>query len=81
MNYRINFVAAASAQIPGMPAEAWKDLVDELLVIGADPHRRGVAHPDDPMFREQAFGEAGLVSYVVDDAAKIVHVYSVVWAG
>lgn len=81
MNYRINFVAAASSQIPGLPAGAWQALVDELLIIGADPHRRGVPHPEDSLFREQAFGEAGLVSYVVDDAAKVVHVYSIIWAG
>ncbi|WP_281427021.1 hypothetical protein [Nonomuraea ceibae] len=37
--------------------------------------------PDDARFREQAFGAAGLVSYVVDDAAKTVHVFSIVWAG
>jgi hypothetical protein len=81
VNYQVNFVAAASSQIPGLPAEAWRSLVDELLVIGADPHRRGVPHPGDERFREQAFGSAGLVSYVVDDISKIVHVFSIVWAG
>ena len=81
MNYQIDFAASASAQIPGLPAEAWQALVDELLIIGADPHHRGVPHPEHPLFREQAFGAAGLVSYVVDDAAKVVRVYSIIWAG
>lgn len=57
MNYRIDFAASASAQIPGLP------------------------DPEHPLFREQMFGTAGLVSYVVNDAAKVVHVYSIVWAG
>lgn len=81
MNYDIDFHAAAAAQIPGLPEEAFAALVEELLVIGADPHRRGVSDPGDPRYREQVFGGRGLVSYVVDDAAKIVRVYSVVWAG
>ena len=79
MNYRINFVAAASSQVSGLPADAWTALIEELLIIGADPHHRGIAHPEQPLFREQAFGTGGLVSYVVDDAAKLVHVYSIVW--
>ncbi|MFI6503723.1 hypothetical protein [Nonomuraea typhae] len=81
MNYRVNFVAAASGQVPGLPAEAWQALVDELLIIGIDLHRRGVPDVDDARFREQTFGAAGLVAYVIDDDAKTVHVYSIVWAG
>ncbi|MEV4116840.1 hypothetical protein [Nonomuraea sp. NPDC049695] len=81
MTYRVNFHAAASAQIPGIPAEAWQALVEELLIIGADPHHRGVPDPDDPRYREQVFGGTGLVSYVIDDEVQVVHVFSIVWAG
>ncbi|MFE3448663.1 hypothetical protein ACFXJ8_06960 [Nonomuraea sp. NPDC059194] len=81
MNYSINFVAAAQCPDTWLPAEAWQALVDELLIIGADPDHRGVQHPEDARFREQAFGAAGLASYVIDDAVKIVHIYSIVWAG
>ncbi|WP_084955761.1 hypothetical protein [Thermoactinospora rubra] len=81
MNYRINFHVSASAEIPGLPAEAWEALIEELLVIGSDPHHRGVPDPDDPNFQEDAFDPAGLVSYVIDDASKVVHVYSIIWAG
>ncbi|NAS27382.1 hypothetical protein GT755_37655 [Herbidospora sp. NEAU-GS84] len=81
MTYSINFHAAASAQIPGLPERAFLALLDELAGIGADPHHRGVAHPEDAAFREQVFGGVGLVSFVVDDATKVVTVYSITWAG
>lgn len=83
MRYRVEFHAAASAQIPGLPAEAFRALVDELLIIAADPHHRGLPHPDDPsgIFREQVFGGAGLVSYMVDEATHVVRVYAITWAG
>ncbi|GII59435.1 hypothetical protein Pth03_78240 [Planotetraspora thailandica] len=81
MNYQVTFHASASAQIPGLPEDAYQSLVEELLIIGADPHRRGVPDPEQPAFREQTFGEAGLVSYVIDDAAKVVRVYVIIWAG
>ncbi|MER5423976.1 hypothetical protein [Streptosporangium roseum] len=81
MNYQVNFHAAASAQIPGLPAEAFGALVDELLVIGADPHHRGMPDPDDARYREAVFGGIGLMAYLVDDASKTVHVYAITWAG
>ncbi|WP_067143987.1 hypothetical protein [Microtetraspora malaysiensis] len=81
MNYAVNFHASASSQIPGLPAEAFRALVDELLIVGADPHHRGFPDPDDPRYREQVFGAVGLVSYLIDDAAKVVHVYAITWAG
>jgi hypothetical protein len=81
VKYRINFHAAASAQIPGLPVQAWHALVEELLIIGADPHRRGVPDPDDHRYREQVYGGNGLVSYVIDDGSAAVHVFSIVWAG
>ncbi|WP_066376232.1 hypothetical protein [Herbidospora mongoliensis] len=81
MTYEINFHAAASSQIPGLPERAFVALLDELAVIGADPHHRGVAHPEDPAFREQAFGGVGLISFAVNDTTKTITVYSITWAG
>lgn len=80
MNYRINFHAAASAQVPGLSAEAWQALVDELIVIAADPQHRGLPDPDDARFRDQAFGRAGLVSYMIDETNQTVHIYAITWA-
>ncbi|GAA3427503.1 hypothetical protein ACWDTT_35245 [Streptosporangium sandarakinum] len=54
---------------------------EELLVIGADPHRRGVPDPDEARHLEAVFGGVGLVPYLVDDASKAVHVYAITWAG
>ncbi|MET7339185.1 hypothetical protein [Nonomuraea sp. NPDC005650] len=81
MKYAVNSHAAAGAQLPGLPAQAWQALVDELLIIGADPHHHGVPDPDDVRYREQVYGAAGLVSYAIDDDSAIVHVFSIVWAG
>ncbi|WP_433539489.1 hypothetical protein ACQP10_20355 [Streptosporangium sandarakinum] len=60
---------------------AFGALVEELLVIGADPHHRGVPDPDEARHLEAVFGGVGLVPYLVDDASKAVHVYAITWAG
>lgn len=79
VRYRVEFHASAAAQIPGLPAEAFQALVDELLIIGADPHHRGLPHPDGPdgRLREQVFSGLGLVSYAIDETAKVVRVYAI----
>ncbi|MFF0249992.1 hypothetical protein [Streptosporangium sandarakinum] len=46
-----------------------------MRVIGAGPHHRGVPDPDDARYHEAVFGGAGVVSYLVDDASKILPVY------
>ncbi|MGV9601314.1 hypothetical protein ACWDR1_32105 [Streptosporangium sandarakinum] len=55
-------------------------LVEELRVIGAGPHHRGVPDPGGTRYHEAVFGGAGVVSYLVDDASKILPVYVITGA-
>lgn len=81
MPYRVTFHAAASASIPGLPAEAFEALVEVLVMAGRDPYKTGSPDPDDPAHRHATFGGLGLVAYRIDEAAEVVHVYHVMWAG
>lgn len=81
MPYRVTFHAAASASIPGMPAEAFRALSDTLLAVKRDPHKIGSPDPDDPAHRQAVFGGVGIVAYRIDDAAELVHIYLIAWAG
>src|SRR5690606_34800955 len=51
MPYRVTFHAAASASIPGLPAEAFEALVEVLVMAGRDPYKTGSPDPDDPAHR------------------------------
>jgi hypothetical protein len=72
----------ALKQIYGLPEHAFDGLVEALAEV--------VDYPDDPLrtfptsdpyLRRAEFGEAGLVSYLVDDGTSKVIILDVTWAG
>jgi hypothetical protein len=80
VKYRINYHAAASSQIPGLPEEAFLTLIDTLLQVGADPWSSSISDPDEPEHRQAVFGSLGLVFYRIDDDTHTVHVYNMAQA-
>lgn len=78
----MEFAAAGSAKVPGLPAAAFTALVETTVAISRDPW--GATEPDTPHppeFRWAVFGEAGIVSIHVDDAGRVVRVHDVLWTG
>jgi hypothetical protein len=83
VTYRVELSPKALGQLGGFPPTAMDALVETLSWVveyPADPLR---THPtdDDPYARWAEFGDAGLVTYRIDDAAQLVVVADVTWVG
>ncbi|MBG0819060.1 hypothetical protein [Planomonospora sp. ID82291] len=82
MNYRVNYHAAASSQIPGLSAAAFTVLIERLVEIGDDPfHGSTPVTAEEPNFRTATFGASGIVAFYVNRPARTVTVSDILWAG
>ena len=71
-------------QMRGMPAEGFDLLVQVLALICEDPYDRLVSRDlraGDPTRRMAELGDFGFVEFLVDDAADLVRVVTLVWTG
>ena len=82
MIYRTELSERVLGQLGGFPAKALDALISAMSTV--------VEYPDDPMrtfptsdpyVRRAQFGEAGLVTYVINDAQKTVTLTDVTWVG
>ncbi len=82
MTYRAELSNRVLGQLGDFPAKALDALVATMSAV--------VDYPDDPMrtfqtndpyVRRAEFGEAGLVTYVINDARQIVTLTDVTWTG
>lgn len=82
MTYRAELSLRALSQIKGLPGPAFDSLVQATVDV--------VDYPDDPLrtfptsdpyVRRVEFGSAGLITYLVNDAAEVVVILDITWAG
>jgi hypothetical protein len=82
VTYRAQLSSRALGQLGGFPEAA----LDALVVTMSDV----TEYPDDPLrtfptsdphLRRAQFGDAGLVTYLIDDASATVTVIDVTWTG
>ena len=84
MSYRPWLEERALRQMGGLPAEALDVLVRVLARICEDPYDRlfsRAVRDDDPRERMAELGDLGFVEFRVDEAAGLVRVLTLVWAG
>jgi hypothetical protein len=84
VTYRPWLAEQALRQMSGLPAEALDILVRTMARICDDPYNRVFSmplHDDSPSERMAEFGDFGFIEFVVDEAAALVRVYALVWAG
>jgi len=84
VSYRPWLEERALRQMRGLPAEAVDVLVRALARICGDPYDRLFSRPvrdDDPRERMAELGDLGFVEFRVDEAAGLVRVLTLVWAG
>jgi hypothetical protein len=68
----------------GLPAEALDVLVQTMARICDDPCNRVVSMPvrdGSPAERMAELSDFGFIEFMVDEAAGLVRVYALVWAG
>jgi hypothetical protein len=82
VTYRAELSERVLGQLGDFPAKAFDALVETMSAVveyPADPLRTFSA--DDPYVRRAEFGEVGLVTYLIDDARRIVTLTDVTWTG
>jgi hypothetical protein len=72
----------ALGQIQGLPGPAFDSLIQatvEVVDYPDDPLR--TFPTSDPYVRRVEFGSAGLITYLINDAAGVVIILDITWAG
>jgi hypothetical protein len=82
VTYRAELSGRVLGQLGDFPAKAFDALIAAMSVV--------VEYPDDPLrtfptsdpyIRRAEFGEAGLLTYVIDDGRQTVTLTDVTWIG
>ena len=84
MSYRPLLGEQVLRQMRGLPDDGFDLLVQVLARICEDPYDRlfsGAIRADAPARRMAEIGDFGFVEFLVDDAAGLVRVVILVWAG
>ena len=84
--YRIEYHAKGSAEIVGLPNDAFESLSQQLVEVLRDPwgETEPVDKGDPPpqAFRYAPFGGGrGLVHVFLDEDRRVVRVHGIVWSG
>ena len=84
MSYRPWLGEQVLRQMRGLPARGFDLLVQVLARICEDPYDRLLSRAlraSDPTRRMAELGDFGFVEFLVDDAAQLVRVVTLVWTG
>jgi hypothetical protein len=82
VTYRAELSGRAVKQMQGLPGPAFDSLIETMAEV--------VDYPDDPLrtfptrdpyVRRVEFGDAGLITYLINDGARVVIVLDITWAG
>jgi hypothetical protein len=82
VTYRAELSARALKQMYGLPGPAFDSLIEavaEVIDYPGDPLRTFPA--SDPYVRRVEFGDAGLITYLINDGASAVIILDITWAG
>jgi hypothetical protein len=66
----------------GLPSRAFDRLIEamaEVIDYPDDPLR--TFPTSDPYVRRVEFGDAGLITYLINDGARVVIILDITWAG
>jgi mRNA-degrading endonuclease RelE of RelBE toxin-antitoxin system len=80
VTYRAELSGRALKQMQGLPGPAFDSLVEAMAEV--------TDYPDDPLrtfptsdsyVRRVEFGDAGLITYLINDGARIVIILDITW--
>jgi hypothetical protein len=61
---------------------AYDALMERILWLADNPWDAWPVYPNgEPAFRETTFGEHGLISFRIDDAAELLVIFNILWIG
>jgi hypothetical protein len=82
VTYRAELSGRALKQMHGLPSSAFDRLIETMAEV--------IDYPDDPLrtfptgypyVRRVEFGDAGLITYLINDAVGLVIILDITWAG
>jgi mRNA-degrading endonuclease RelE of RelBE toxin-antitoxin system len=79
VTYRVEFHAAALAQLKGLPDEAFDALVKRTVELVDAPWDADALYVDEPQFRQTVFDEFGLMSFHVDEQNELIRIFDITW--
>jgi hypothetical protein len=82
VSYRAELSGRALKQMHRLPSPAFDRLIGamaEVIDYPDDPLR--TFPTSDPYVRRVEFGEAGLITYLISDGAKLVTILDITWVG
>ena len=82
MTHRAELSGRALKQMQGLPSPAFDRLVEvmaEVIDYPDDPLR--TFPTSDPSVRRVEFGDAGLITYLINDGARLVIILDITWVG
>ena len=82
MTYRAELSSRALKQMHGLPGPAFDSLIEvmaEVIDYPDDPLR--TFPTSDPYVRRIEFGDAGLITYLINDGAGRVIILDITWTG
>ena len=82
MTYRAELSGRALKQMHGLPGPAFDSLIEvmpEVIDYPDDPLR--TFPTGDPYVRRAEFGDAGLITYLINDVTSKVIILDITWAG
>ena len=82
MTYRAELSGRALKQMHGLPGPAFDSLIETMAQVidyPGDPLR--TFPTSDPYIRRVEFGDAGLITYLINDGASLIIILDITWAG
>jgi hypothetical protein len=82
VTYRAELSGRTLKQMRGLPGPAFDSLIAtmaEVIDYPGDPLR--TFPTSDPYVRRVEFGDAGLITYLINDGISVVIILDITWAG
>jgi hypothetical protein len=82
VTYRSELSDRALRQVHDLPGPAFDSLIEAMAEV--------INYPDDPLrtfptsepyVRRVEFGDAGLITYLINDGASTIIIFDITWAG
>lgn len=82
MTYRAELSGRALKQMHGLPGPAFDSLIETMAEVTDYPDDPLRTFPtSDPYIRRVEFGDGGLITYLINDAASVVIILDITWVG
>jgi mRNA-degrading endonuclease RelE of RelBE toxin-antitoxin system len=82
VTYRAELSSRALKQIHGLPSPVFDSLIEGMAEVSDYPDEplRTFA-TSDPYVRRLEFGDAGLLTYLINDGTRVIIILDITWAG